>query len=262
MFTGRGKYGQLGNRETDGNKEGPGGRIGKSMYNLEKWAFLLNAPFKISKLCCHYTKEEPLNIYSKSTKRKPITAIMASESLLRKTTWIKYGCNIFGSNRSRSTPMAFWTEDDVLHYIRGHDLPIASVYGKILTDDEEQGQQSLDECDECKKMHTTGAQRTGCMYCLYGANRPGDKRLLLLNDSHPDIYDYVMRGGKWNDDGYWIPDKGLGYWFVIAWLRSRGVTIPCIGLEDYVSKYSDDRTIEELEKSKGALHYGDKIQKE
>ena len=36
-----------------------------------------------------------------------------------------------------SNPMSFWTEQDVLRYIKVNDLPIASVYGAIVEKDED-----------------------------------------------------------------------------------------------------------------------------
>ena len=38
----------------------------------------------------------------------------------------------------------------------------------------------------------------------------------------PKKYDFIMRGGKFDESGMWIPDKGLGYKFVIDWLNEHG----------------------------------------
>ena len=55
----------------------------KSMYNCEKWGFMIDAPYKISNQCCDVMKKRPAKKYSKETGRKPILATMATESRLR-----------------------------------------------------------------------------------------------------------------------------------------------------------------------------------
>ena len=47
-----------------------------------------------------------------------MTAQMASESRLRTSQWLKNGCNGFNMKSPISNPMSFWTEQDVLLYIR------------------------------------------------------------------------------------------------------------------------------------------------
>ena len=42
----------------------------KSQYNMEKYKFLLDAPFKISNMCCNVMKKKPAHIYEKKTKNK------------------------------------------------------------------------------------------------------------------------------------------------------------------------------------------------
>ena len=103
-------------------------------------------------------KKLPAKEYEKRTGRKPILAIMASESRLRKTHYLKNGCNAFNLKDPQSQPMGFWTEQDVLEYIVKYNLKIASVYGEIKQ-------------DENGKYYTTGVKRTGCMFCMFGVHR-------------------------------------------------------------------------------------------
>ena len=77
-------------------------------------------------------KKSPTHTYSRKTGRKPMTAQMASESRLRTQQWLKNGCNGFDMKNPISNPMSFWTEQDVLLYIRENNLPICSVYGDIV----------------------------------------------------------------------------------------------------------------------------------
>ena len=60
---------------------------------------------------------------------------MAAESLLRRQHWLNHGCNGFDMKRPTSNPMSFWTENDVLEYIYKNELPICSVYGKVIPED-------------------------------------------------------------------------------------------------------------------------------
>ena len=108
----------------------------------------MDAPFKISNNCCNVMKKAPANAYTKSTGMYPIIATMADESFLRKSTWIKQGCNAFDSKHPKSAPMSFWTEQDVLQYIKLKNLPIASVYGRIEADTQRERDYALLDVQE------------------------------------------------------------------------------------------------------------------
>jgi len=112
------------NTRLNGNKWGMG-----KISN--KWKFLLDAPFKISEECCMIMKKNPFKKYEKETKRKPILGIMASESSKRVQDYLKYGCNAFEAKRPTSKPMGFWTEQDVLQYLKLKNIAYASIYGEI-----------------------------------------------------------------------------------------------------------------------------------
>lgn len=200
-----------------------------SQYNIPQWKFLLNAPFKISHMCCDNMKKKPFKMYEKSEKKFPILGMLGSESFLRQQTWERYGCNAFDLKRPQSNPLSFWTNNDILAYIHTYSLPIASVYGDVVPDDKGQlpGQTNiydmLGEYQGCK-FKTTGCERTGCMFCLFGAHlEKGAGRLERMKRTHPKRYGYVMGGGEFDSDGMWIPNnKGLGFKFVIDWLNENG----------------------------------------
>lgn len=178
----------------------------KSQFNCEKWKFLLDAPFNCSSECCTVMKKNPLKQYKKETGRVPIVATMASESRLRKEHWLIHGCNAFDAKRPMSQPMSFWTEQDVLEYLVKYKVPYASVYGNILR-------------DKSGKYYTTGAQRTGCMFCMFGCHlEKAPNRFQKLAETHPKIYDYCIHGGA-EADGIWQPDKnGLGLGKVLDYI--------------------------------------------
>lgn len=145
----------------------------RSMYSQDRYKFFLEAPFNLSSKCCSVMKKQPVHSYSKRTGKKPMTAQMASESRLRTQQWLNNGCNGFDMKSPISNPMAFWTEQDVLLYIKEFIQPhlkdlvcrasnlsgslrkkarkelrkygykttgIASVYGDIVIDYEAEGQ--------------------------------------------------------------------------------------------------------------------------
>ena len=191
---------------------------GKSnFYSITKWEFLTEAYFPISHKCCDVMKKQPAKRYEKETGRVPILAMMAEESLLRKQQWMVTGCNAFEKKRPMSNPMAFWTEQDVLQYIRTKGIEIASVYGDIVEENEITGQMNLSDYIQAEqpKLKTTGCKRTGCIFCGYGCHRekPGQGKFELLKKTHPKIYDYVMR--PWEEGG-------LNYKNVIDWINENG----------------------------------------
>lgn len=100
--------------------------------NYRKYAYLINAPFKVSHKCCYEMKKKPLHNYQRNTGLAPFIATMAEESFRRQTAWTMYGCNVLSGKNIRSAPMSFWTEQDVLTYIQKMHIPIASVYGDIV----------------------------------------------------------------------------------------------------------------------------------
>lgn len=170
-----------------------------SKFSQVKYKPLLDVDFLISDRCCDVMKKSPLYGFGERTGKKPIIATMTSESQLREKNWLKFGCNAFNSKHPKSAPMSFWTEQDVLEYIHRYNIPIASVYGEIVP--------SVDHCSYC----TTGCERTGCVFCGFGAHLNHDDRFLRLRETHPRLYEYCIGGGEYNEDGVWMPNKqGLG----------------------------------------------------
>ena len=101
-------------------------------YDMRKWKFLIDSPFKISDQCCNIMKKEPAHLYDKQSGKHPMVATMTDESKQRKNKWLKTGCNGFNLKNPQSNPMSFWTEQDVLQYLITYKIPYASVYGNII----------------------------------------------------------------------------------------------------------------------------------
>lgn len=76
--------------------------------------------------------------------------------------------------------MSFWTEQDVLQYIKLNEIPIASVYGDVVETDK-------------GKLTTTGCHRTGCVFCAFGAHLEKEpNRFQRLKQTHPQLHKYCM----------------------------------------------------------------------
>lgn len=194
-------------------------KAGKSRYNHEKYKPLLDVDFAISDKCCNVMKKAPAAEFVKRTGKNPIIATMAEESLLRQTDWLRRGCNAFEGNHIESKPMSFWTEQDVLCYIKEKGLRIAPVYGEIVYEYVPL-QMRLEEffggLRSLERLTTTGCKRTGCMFCPFGCQREkSPTRFERLKQTHPRQYEYCIGGGEY-DGGIWKPNKkglGLGHVF-------------------------------------------------
>lgn len=136
----------------------------------KKWFFLTEAPFKISHYCCYHLKKSPAVTYNNKTKQRPYLGNMVEESRLRRFTYMRNGCNNYATKeyKSSSTPLSFWTSDDIKKYIEINNLPYSKIYDM-------------------------GYDRTGCMFCMFGLQY--DKcpnRFQKMKLTHPKIYDYCI----------------------------------------------------------------------
>lgn len=169
----------------------------KNPFNKEKWAYLVDAPFKMSNECCNTMKKKPLHKYDKEFLKKPIIGTMTFESMQRKSQWLQTGCNAFDNKNPQSKPMSFWTENDVLEYINTYNIPYANVYGDIIK-------------DENGKYKTTKLNRTGCIFCGFGAHlEKSPNRFERLKETHPKMWDYCIRP---------VEDNGLGFGKVLDFI--------------------------------------------
>jgi 3'-phosphoadenosine 5'-phosphosulfate sulfotransferase (PAPS reductase)/FAD synthetase len=149
--------------------------------------FYNNTDYLISDACCRIMKKEPAERYEKQTGRHPFLGTLAEESKSRLESYLREGCNSFKATRKVSTPLGFWTDNDILEYILRYNLPLSKCYGEIKR-------------DVNGKLYCTDRDQTGCMYCGFGAHREkSPNRFELLKKSNPNIYDYCMR--KWEQGG-------------------------------------------------------------
>ena len=220
-----------------------------AMFDFSRHRYLIYAPWTFSSYCCSIMKKAPTKKYAHKNGRHPMSAQMAAESRLRTLMWEKNGCNGFDMKEPISNPMAFWTEQDVLLYLYQHgdemvaqrkreyaeDHPdedlekvfstgewgaMCSVYGDIVaeggSDDYQIDFSSFGLFErELPTFHTTGCKRTGCVFCGYGCHmeKPGEGRFLRLKETHPKVYDYIMRPEE---------EGGLNYREIIDWINANG----------------------------------------
>lgn len=157
------------------------GTYSKFNQRYVKWARLIDAPFLISEYCCKVSKMRPLHKYVKETGAMPLIGTLASESARRTSAYLTTGCNGFNKKEPSSVPLSFWLKNDILQYIRLTGIPYSAVYGDIVQD------------PKTGKLKTTGAERTGCMYCMFGTHlekRPN--RFQRMAITHPKQYSYCI----------------------------------------------------------------------
>ena len=118
-------------------------------------------------------------------------------------------------NSPVSNPMSFWTEQDILRYIKENNVPICSVYGDVVVDCESMGeldgQTFLFETGS-EPLKTTGCKRTGCMLCGFGCHLNNDMRFVQLKETHPKMYNLLDV----------IKNNGVTFREAIEWTNEHG----------------------------------------
>lgn len=134
----------------------------------KKWVHLVNADFTISHQCCNVMKKRPFKKFEKESGLYPIVGTMAKDSSLRKTNYLRHGCNSWETKRPMSAPISFWTEEDIWNYIKKEKLSYSKIYDK-------------------------GYHNTGCMFCMFGVHLEGNThKFIHMKKTHPKQYEYCM----------------------------------------------------------------------
>lgn len=132
----------------------------------KKWQFLIEAPFKISHKCCDVLKKVPLYQYERETGSKAITGVMATESSARLQKIAVSGCFAFGK-RPMLKPLSFWTFEDTHRCLKL--MPHCKLYDTPFN-----------------------FERTGCMFCAFGAHLNKPNKFQLLKETHPRIWEKAL----------------------------------------------------------------------
>lgn len=158
-----------------GDERGSFGKI------AEKWKILIDAPFDTSEKCCDVMKKGPFKKYEKDTGRVPYIGVTQDESFRRTHQYAHTGCNVYDAKEVKSQPLGFWTKQDVLRYVVENDIEICSVYGDIKQ-------------NQYGEYHLTREQRTGCMFCAFGAHLEKEpNRFQRMQATHPRHYKLCMK---------------------------------------------------------------------
>lgn len=175
-----------------------GDERGKFGMLPKKWRILLNAPFETSEKCCDVMKKKPFKQYAKDTGRYPFIGVTQDEGFRRAHQYAHTGCNVYNGTTIKSQPLGFWTKQDVLRYVVENDIEICSVYGDI--------QQT-----PCGEYYLTGEQRTGCMFCAFGAHLEAEpNRFQRMSVTHPKHYELCMRPLEQGGLGMTVPLDYIG----------------------------------------------------
>lgn len=147
----------------------------ESRYGYKRFAYMVDAPFKVSEHCCNVMKKQPAHRYYKSTGNAPYIGTRAEESIIRADTFTQIGENDFSKDIPTSTPLSIWTKADIWAYIHNNNLAYSKAYDM-------------------------GCDRTGCIFCMFGIMSEPD-RFLKLKATHPAQWAYCMkereRGAAW-----------------------------------------------------------------
>ena len=146
---------------------GRDGRIQKARFAISaKWHKLIDAPFGVTSKCCKALKKDPMKAYNKRSKRSGYVGTMASESEMRRRSYLKTGCINYG--QKLAMPLSHWYDTDIWDYIAIFNVPY---------------------CDVIYKEY----ERTGCVFCAYGAHMDkGEGRFEKLKRTHPKLHRVCM----------------------------------------------------------------------
>ena len=136
----------------------------------ERWRYLADEPYMTSEKCCEILKKRPFRHYNTATRSLAMVGTMARESKLRQSQYIRRGgCNAFDDDPKKvhSAPLSIWTGTDCWGYIRKYDVPYCEIYD------------------------VEGIERTGCVFCGFGAHLNGS-RFRVLYERYPKLYCMAM----------------------------------------------------------------------
>ncbi len=144
------------------------GTRAKSFKLAAKWMYLIDSGIPISNYCCDVIKKQPFRAYVKESGRKPFVGTMASDSMARRETYLKKGCNSTDGKTPMSLPISCWVEADIWEYLRTENISYSTIYD-------------------------LGEKRTGCMFCMFGIHlEKGENRFQRMKRTHPKQYDYCI----------------------------------------------------------------------
>jgi 3'-phosphoadenosine 5'-phosphosulfate sulfotransferase (PAPS reductase)/FAD synthetase len=128
----------------------------------KKWHFLIDVEFDLTSKCCDLLKKKPLQ---KFNKQGVFIGTMATDSRMRKQSYLQTGCIDIASNKCK--PISFFTKQDIWDFVRMYKLPYCNVYDK-------------------------GENNTGCAYCGFGCHLEKESRFERLKIREIKRYEQIM----------------------------------------------------------------------
>nr|DAS11540.1 MAG TPA: phosphoadenosine-phosphosulfate reductase [Caudoviricetes sp.] len=168
------------------------GGSNRSATISKKWRYLITEPYEVSHKCCEQLKKGPMRRFYRKNKAVAMMGTMACESQLRIGQYLtRGGCNSFSDDplKVHSAPLSIWTNTDCWDYIHRFDVPYCSIYD------------------------VPGIDRTGCVFCGFGAHLGEGSRFRVLYSLHPKLYQMAM---NYTSNGYTLRYA----------LRRMGVQLP------------------------------------
>ena len=153
--------------------------------------------YDYSEKCCDYVKGG-----LKHNKIPTFVGTMASESELRKKSWIHNGCNILSGHKLLSRPLSLFETKDIWKYIYKNRIEINKIYGF-----KPQAKTYENSISALKY------ERLGCISCPYGSHLEKDKKQnrfqTLYHQSYQLYQSQVIANGMYKiliDMGVEIPE--------------------------------------------------------
>ena len=180
----------------------------KSLIDKDYFPFLDDTNYFYSEKCCNQIKGG-----LKHMKNPTFVGVMATESNLRKNSWINNGCNIMNENNKVSRPLSIFKSIDIWKYLVNNDIKINKNYGNIneiktklkdiLSKDMNYTERiENDELIEEILNLNLDYKRLGCIACPYGSHieqkKENTNRFEILYKKYPKLYDaQVIKNGMY-----------------------------------------------------------------
>ena len=182
-----------------------------------KWRFLAKEKFDVTHKCCNILKKEPLENWAKENGNpKPIIALMADESSLRKQL------SLYGKDDGKKVYPFLktgWTESDIWEYAKLNNIRFAECY--------------YDK--HINGILVKAEKRTGCTFCGFGIHLESESRFEKQKLKRPKHYKNMMS----------LSNNGIPFSYAIEKVIKKDTYMPLLNLNDYsiLDTQEDDNNI-------------------
>ena len=196
----------------------------------------------------------PLLAYPRDDRDSGTSGITLLIVIILFINWLKNGCNAYDTKTPISQPLSFWTEQDILHYIKKYNVSYCSVYGDIvvdLNDDAPKGQMNfidvLGNYEPEDRLKTTGRDRTGCVFCMFGCHlEKNPNRFQKDKETHNRQYEFCIGGGEYITEGYAM--NGSGEWRSFVFEHDDGTPFTQKEIEEFINEHNGNENFKFIRK--------------